>query len=194
MAVEWDTGREVHTVALGATVHEAAQLMARDALGSLVVVDGEGRAVGMLTDRDLAVRVVGREVDPEGLAVESVMTTPLVSVDVGDSMHAVVERMKTRGVRRLPVLEDGRPVSIVALDDLLQRLALELHDLGAEARSKYRHADVEARFERVRHGVEQRLEDLRRRLAFANWYAREAFLQELDDVREKVREALHVRD
>lgn len=129
----WRLPRTIHG---SAAVHEAAERMRAEDAGCLVVVDAGGRAQGMLTDRDLALRVVARPRTIDGLCAADVMSRPLVSIGTGEPLSRAVERMKTRGVRRIVVVDEGgRPVGLVALDDLLHGLGLELHDLSQEART-----------------------------------------------------------
>lgn len=182
--------RAVQTIPAEASVHEAAERMAQEAVGSLVVLDEEEKAIGILTDRDLALRCVAREIDPARLCVADVMTTPFVHGEPGEDLDTLIRRMRLHGIRRIPICQDGRPVGMVALDDALQVLARGLADLGSEARAKFRDARRKARFEHVRGELHQRLEELHERLAFASWYARESFLGELDEIRDKVRGAL----
>jgi signal-transduction protein with cAMP-binding, CBS, and nucleotidyltransferase domain len=129
--------REPRTISDAAQVLEAAERMASESAGCLVVVDADGRAIGMLTDRDLALRVVARPGAIDALRVGDVMSRPLVSIGLADPLRQALERMEKRGVRRIPVLDgDERPVGLIALDDLLHRLGIELHDLSQEGRSR----------------------------------------------------------
>ncbi|MCA8978469.1 MAG: CBS domain-containing protein [Planctomycetes bacterium] len=190
MPIETRLTRDAVLISVDAPVEEAAHLMGREAVGCLVCVDADGKAAGMLTDRDLALRVVGRTCDYHTMSVSDVMTTDLVAVSAEDRLETIVGRMKTRGVRRVPVLENDRPVSLVSLDDILQLLAAELHDLGTEARQRYRHSTAAARYEHLREGTEHRLEEIGHRLAFANWFVRKSFVDELDSLRDRLRKAV----
>jgi CBS domain-containing protein len=109
---------------------DAARLMREHHVGSLVVVDetGKGRVpVGILTDRDIVVAVVAREVDPRALTAGDVMSGELATVRPTDSAADALERMRRRGVRRLPVVaENGTLAGIVTIDDLLAAVADEL--------------------------------------------------------------------
>ncbi len=104
-------------------VVQAAQRMRDGHVGCLVVVDetGAGRlAVGILTDRDIVLEVVAKEVDPAGLTVEDVMSSGLVTALAQDSVTSLLQTMRREGLRRLPVTTpDGVLVGIVTLDDLL---------------------------------------------------------------------------
>lgn len=180
----------VATIPADARPWEAAERMRLEAVGSLVVVDADGRAVGMLTDRDLALRVVAMGTVREEARVADLMSAPLLALDPGQDLEAAARLMRARGVRRIPLLEEGRPVGLVSLDDLLRTLARELLDLGEEALSARTHALSEARGK----GPLQEIQDLARqahaRLGRAKYMAQEALMDELDGVRERLRRAL----
>jgi CBS domain-containing protein len=116
-------------------LNEAARLMRDHHVGSLVVVeerDGGKWPTGMLTDRDIVIAVVARDLDPRTLAVSEVMTTDVVSVRDDDSVLDALALMRRRGVRRVPVVtRAGRLVGIVTLDDLLRIVVAQLDDLVA---------------------------------------------------------------
>jgi len=103
-----------------ASVQQAARMMGQNRVGSVVVVDEAGRPVGIVTDRDLAVRVVGlgRSGDT---AVSEVMTAEPVTIAVTGSLADAVRQLATRGCRRLPVVDptDRRLVGVFSLDDAL---------------------------------------------------------------------------
>src|SRR5215510_16213498 len=93
-------------------------------VGTLIVLDELGRTVGILTDRDVAVRVVGQGRDPYATTVASVMTEDLETVQAHVSIEDALRRMQKRSVRRLPVMDDaGACIGIVSLDDILSNLA-----------------------------------------------------------------------
>lgn len=113
---------------------QAARLMREHHVGSLVVVDetADGRQVaGLLTDRDIVTAVVAREVPASTLHVEDVMTSDVVCVDENDSLPDVLEIMKSRRVRRVPVTgPQRRLIGVIASDDAVRALADELHSLA----------------------------------------------------------------
>ncbi len=116
------------------TVLEAARLMRSKHVGDLVVVDDpkdECVPVGMVTDRDLVVKVLGNELDAAATTVGEIMRVPLVTArDTEYAAHAM-QRMHVHGVRRIPVVGgDGRLVGMVALDDLLKVVASEATTLA----------------------------------------------------------------
>jgi CBS domain-containing protein len=99
------------------TVREAAGMMAREDVGTLPIVEGD-RLVGVVTDRDLVVRVLAEARDPAVMTVIEVATRDLLTVDAGDDAARAVELMARHGVRRLPVLDDGRLIGIVSRADV----------------------------------------------------------------------------
>ena len=92
--------------------------MREAAVGSLPVLDGEGRPIGVVTDRDLAMRVVAEGRDPNAMRVEEVYSGDLVAVAPGRTLAEARQVMEEYNVRRLPVVTDGRIVGFVSLADL----------------------------------------------------------------------------
>ncbi len=123
--------RNVDTAQAAESVRTAAQRMGTRNVGTLVVLNELGRPVGILTDRDVAVRVVGQGRDPYATTVGSVMTEDLETVHDGTSIEDALRRMRSRGVRRLPVTNGaGECLGMVSLDDILAHLAQEFAVLG----------------------------------------------------------------
>ncbi|MFE1023849.1 CBS domain-containing protein [Streptomyces sp. NPDC058818] len=98
---------------------EAAQLMRTQNIGDVVVADGQ-EVVGLLTDRDIAVRAVAEGLDPMGVGVRAICTHDPLTVSPDDPVADVVALMREHAVRRLPVVEDGLPVGMVSLGDLAE--------------------------------------------------------------------------
>ncbi|MFF8948665.1 CBS domain-containing protein [Streptomyces sp. NPDC014940] len=110
-----------------ATLVEVARLMAESAVGSvLVVVDGALH--GIVTDRDLAVRGMGGGLDA-GTRVDAVMSARVVTVEAVESLEAAHRTFRRTGVRRLPVLDAGRVVGVLTIDDLFLDLFRRFTDL-----------------------------------------------------------------
>ena len=105
------------TIELEAPIRDAAALMARSDIGSVIVVEG-GLTRGIVTDRDIAIRVVGEGGDPVTTPVSKVMTPFPASIAPTASVHEAVQVMREHDIRRLPVVEAGRPIGMVALADL----------------------------------------------------------------------------
>ena len=130
--------REVVVAEPDMNLVQAAQLMRQYHVGSLVVCTRQGTArvpVGMVTDRDLTVAVLAKEVDPRALRFADVMPRELFTVREEDTMTEVLRVLRGRGVRRVPVVDgDGVLVGILTLDDLLDIAAEQLNDIVAAIR------------------------------------------------------------
>ena len=108
------------SIGASASVVEAARLMREEHIGSLPVTDDE-KLVGMITDRDITTRVVAKAADPRLTSVGDVYSRDLVSVEPDRDLDDALELMARHQVRRLPVVEDGRLVGIVAQADIALR-------------------------------------------------------------------------
>jgi CBS domain-containing protein len=105
------------TVDLDAAIRDAASLMSRSDIGNVIVEEG-GLIRGIVTDRDIAIRVVAEGGDPATMTVSQVMTPFPATIPPTASVHEAVQLMREHDVRRLPVVEAGRPIGVVALADL----------------------------------------------------------------------------
>jgi signal-transduction protein with cAMP-binding, CBS, and nucleotidyltransferase domain len=99
------------------SVAEAARLMAYEGVGAVLVVS-DGRPLGIVTDRDLALRVIARDL-PATTPITEVMSTQLVTVDSADDVDVAFAAFRRHAIRRLPVVSDGEAVGMVTVDDLL---------------------------------------------------------------------------
>jgi CBS domain-containing protein len=176
---------EVATVPIEASVTAVAEKLRSEAVGSLVVTNGN-KPVGIVTDRDLMRRVVAAPEADDTLRAGDVMTSPLVSVSSDQPMEEVVKVMSQRGIRRVPVVDDERLQGIVCLEDLLVQLSGELDDVATGARRGFRDAQRRARAEAITQEVEQGLDDLRRKLEKLGGDARDALLRPIDDLVDRV--------
>lgn len=122
--------REVVTATRDMTIQEAARLMRDQHVGSLVVIETSTdgiKPVGILTDRDIVVEVIAEEVEIGAVTVGDVMSYALLKIHEQESVFDTAQRMRARGVRRVPVIDiDGRLAGILALDDILELLSEEL--------------------------------------------------------------------
>jgi CBS domain-containing protein/uncharacterized protein (DUF2267 family) len=109
---------------------EAARAIENNNIGA-VVVQERGQVVGIVTDRDLAVRVVGRGLDPKTTFLGDVMASPVATLSPAGSQADAVRLMRERNVRRIPLIEGDRLVGIVTLDDLLIDEAAPIDELAA---------------------------------------------------------------
>ncbi len=131
MAVGELCNREVVIAERNLGVTEATRLMRRHHVGDLVVVDGDRKPVGIVTDRDIVVEVVAAGVNPEALSLVDIMGPSLATVRDGEGVFEALRYMRDKGVRRMPVVDAaGALVGILTLDDLLGLLAEELGELA----------------------------------------------------------------
>lgn len=125
---------------------EAARLMRENHVGCLVVADDmpdQRTVIGLLTDRDIVTAVVAADLAPSALRVEDVMTTDLVVAREEDSVIDLIRTMRSKGVRRVPVvgLQDEL-IGIVTFDDVLGILSEELDLLVAVVGSEGKRESV----------------------------------------------------
>ncbi len=131
--------RVTHTATTNEPVRQGAKRMAEHGVGTVVVVDGARRPIGMLTDRDIAVRVVAPGLDPNQATIGEVMSKPVHSVVEETSIESAIRGMAGATVRHAVVTDaKGKLVGILALDDLLDLLAEEVEAVGALVRSQDR--------------------------------------------------------
>jgi len=126
-----------------ATIGEAARLMDREAVGAVVVVDSAtNRPVGVVTDRDLVVRAMAREL-PTDARVDAVMSMGVICVDADADIHEAVRIFAAHPVRRLPVVSGAELVGMLTVDDLLVDLSGDLANLvrGVTAQVLFGHAE-----------------------------------------------------
>lgn len=116
------------------SLRTVAELMRVHHVGSVIVTrDDAGlcRPLGIITDRDIVLALVAKDVSPDAVSAGDVMSEPLETIDENDEVWTALERMRSRGVRRLPVLgAQGELVGIVSADDLLELVAEELSGLA----------------------------------------------------------------
>ncbi len=106
------------SIAPSTTVSEAGRLMKSEDVGSLPIVDGD-QLVGVVTDRDIVIRVVAEAKDPQTATVGEIASRDLVTVDPEQDLDEALRLMAQHQVRRLPVAEeDGRLVGILAQADV----------------------------------------------------------------------------
>jgi len=106
----------------------AARLLNRHNIGSMPVCSLDGRLRGIITDRDICLRCVAAESDPDTTKVSDIMSRGVVSVSPGDDVGEAARIMAQEQIRRLPVMQDGRVVGMLSLGDMAKR-----HEFDMEA-------------------------------------------------------------
>jgi CBS domain-containing protein len=105
------------TVESGATVADAAREMRDGDVGAVIVVEN-GSVAGIVTDRDIVVRGVAQGLDPDTTRVSEVASMNVATLTVDQTVEDAIRLVRERDVRRIPVVQDGRPAGVVSLGDL----------------------------------------------------------------------------
>lgn len=130
--------RQVVVAQVDETIAQAARRIRACHVGTLIVVDdrqGIRTPVGILTDRDIVVHGLDRAEPLYALRIGDIMSSNLVTAEESETLPDVLKRMRTYGVRRLPIVDaDGALAGILALDDILELLAEQLSDLAGLVR------------------------------------------------------------
>jgi CBS domain-containing protein len=105
------------TVALSDPVSEAAKAMREHGIGA-VLIQEQGKLAGLVTDRDITVRVLAQGQDPRHVPVSEIASREIVAIGPDDNTEDAARLMAERAVRRIPVVEDGVAIGVVSLGDL----------------------------------------------------------------------------
>lgn len=108
-------------MSVSATVAEAARTMRDRDIGDVIVLQivlQDNRICGIVTDRDIVVRAIAQGRDPAQTKLVDICSRDLMTVSPSDEIADAVRLMKEKAIRRLPVVENGRPVGIVSIGDL----------------------------------------------------------------------------
>lgn len=127
MMIEILANRKVITARPEETVTEIAKKMERSNVGSVVIVRDDNSPVGIITDRDMAIKVIAQGKVPETTRVEDVMTKDLMVLNENMGILEALKYVKERGIRRYPVVDSqGKLIGIVTLDDIIHLLGEEM--------------------------------------------------------------------
>jgi CBS domain-containing protein len=106
-----------------ATVEQAAQMMSDESFGMLPVCDGQGQLQGVVTDRDIIVKVIAEGLDPRTTRLAQLADQDqVVTIGADDSVEEAIDTMKRYGVRRLPVIDGTALVGMVSQADIARAL------------------------------------------------------------------------
>ncbi len=123
--------RKLVTVEPDTNISEVAKLMSKEDVGCVLVLDNN-RPRGIITDRDIVLRCIAKNIDVDDCTVENVMTESLQTVKETDGIFDCIETMRGAGVRRIPVVNDrNQAIGIISFGDLLSVLSHEFHELTA---------------------------------------------------------------
>ncbi len=119
MQVKEAMNKGVKIIAPGATVREAAQIMSKYRIGSLVVVEGSGKIAGLITERDILDDVVAAGKRSDDVKVEDAMTKDLVTISEDATLEDAAALMSKNKIKKLPVVKEGGLVGIITASDLI---------------------------------------------------------------------------
>jgi signal-transduction protein with cAMP-binding, CBS, and nucleotidyltransferase domain len=142
----------------------AADQMDDHGVGCVVVADAGGSPCGIVTDRDLARRVVAAGRDPDATRVADVMTPNPVTAKRGAPVAELLETMRKQGVRRIPLVDSGKVVALVSFDDLVLTLSVQLWNLSEGIREELRETWRTSARRRRHEAREELMGELRDRL------------------------------
>ena len=114
--------KSVISVDASMTINEAAKMMEDTKVGAIIVMENN-TPVGIVTDRDFAIKVVAHAYQISE-PIKKIMSSPLIGIGPEESVWMISELMYTRGIRKLPVLDDDTVVGIVTATDLVNQLAI----------------------------------------------------------------------
>jgi signal-transduction protein with cAMP-binding, CBS, and nucleotidyltransferase domain len=120
----------------GKSAQDIAQMMVKEKVGSVIIIDKKGIPIGIVTERDIVTRVCLKDVAASRIKLEEIMSTPLISVMSYDSIDTASRIMIKNNIKRLAVLEeDNRIVGLLSVTDITRRLAKILLDDYSRYRS-----------------------------------------------------------
>jgi CBS domain-containing protein len=147
MTVDAVCNHNVATIDLDESVVEAAERMRHTHVGDLIVVEQRGAhqiPVGIITDRDIVVGIVAKRVSPESIKGSDAIKTNLVTVHKDNGIEFALGKMRSAGVRRVPVVGDeGELVGVLSIDDVIDHLALQLSRIADIIRVEQRAEGVD---------------------------------------------------
>ncbi|MCD6055135.1 MAG: histidine kinase [Gammaproteobacteria bacterium] len=125
---------EISTISENTSIQEAAKLMKEKHVGCLLVIKKEGgdgqKPSGIMTDRDIVLKILTHKSNLEGVTVAEAMSEDLLMLSSEQGIKEAIEAMRDKGVRRAPVIENNKILGIVAVDDLMILLVDELNQLA----------------------------------------------------------------
>ena len=112
-----------------ATALDIAKLMAKNTIGSVLIMDSKNFPIGIITERDIIKKVCIKNVLPNEIKYRKIMSSPVITIKSYDSIETAAQKMNENKIKRLPVLEDNQEiVSILGLTDITKHLSKILVD------------------------------------------------------------------
>ncbi len=111
--------RDVKTIEMSATMAEAAKLMKKNRIGSLVVIDNNLRPIGIITERDFAYKIIAENKGTD-MKVKDIMTCDVKTIDQDRTLKDAAKLMAAHVIKRLPVVSGGKLVGIISIEDIMR--------------------------------------------------------------------------
>jgi len=119
-AILANKGHSVVTIEPTASLRAAVKILSERRIGAVIVAGGEGRVIGMLSERDIVRTLAERGPEALDLTVDQVMTRRVVTCHEADTVNAIMERMTNGKFRHVPVLEGERLVGVISIGDVVK--------------------------------------------------------------------------
>lgn len=134
----------VITIEENAPANRVAELMDKQDLGCIIVTNQEGKPLGVITERDLVVRVLSKNVKPDSLKANEIMTSPLITIEPGATITEAARRMSKLNVRRLGVIYKGQITGLLSSKDVLAVMPELIEIIQERARIESDRAEEES--------------------------------------------------
>lgn len=109
--------REVVTLDENVPVKKAAEIMAQEGV-SAIITTSEGKAKGILTERDILKRIVAEDKDSKKIKIKEIMSSPLVTIEPTTSLEEAAHIMFEKKIKNLPVIHENRLIGLISLQDI----------------------------------------------------------------------------
>jgi CBS domain-containing protein len=111
--------KDISTISIEASANHASKTMLNEKVSYIIVLE-KGKPVGIVTERDLVLKVLAKDMNPNDTTVSECMSAPLVTIEPDKSVNEAVEMMKKYGFRRIPVVKNGIIYGIFTARDLVE--------------------------------------------------------------------------
>ncbi|WP_245527630.1 CBS domain-containing protein [Methanotorris igneus] len=128
----------VITVDTNTTVYDVANIMKEKKIGCVVVVEKDSKPLGIVTERDLVINIVAKNLKPKDVLVKDIMTTKLITISPNATLMDAARKMAEKNIKRLPVVEGDKLLGIITVSDITKispkifEIMYEMSKIGGE--------------------------------------------------------------